>query len=436
MPSSRTVHPDSQPAPDSTVVGKALAAVCSSVRDGGTEDVIEGVTPSFVASPGSTEEAAALLRTAAEHDLAVVPRGSGSRLDWGTPPARADLVVETLRMDKVIEHAAGDLVARVQAGTRMGELAGVLAAAGQEVILDVPGTSTAGGVVATALAGPRRLRYGSPRDLLIGITIVRADGTVARSGGKVVKNVAGYDLGKLYAGSWGTLGLITEVTFRLHPLPGARAYVTAVFADLAAACGGVAAAAASPLVASAVELGRSSPGGPLQVGVLLEGSADGVAARADLMAALIAGPGQAALSADAPDWWPGSPATDGGTLIQVSFWVSALESVLGTVDAAARSLEVTATVSGAAGAGVVYVTLPPDVAADVAGRFAGALRRTLSHERGGVVVLAAPAAVRATLGEYGGMTGPVPSVRLMRAVKDQFDPGGRMSPGRFPAEGA
>ena len=106
------------------------------------------------------------------------------------------------------------------------------------------------------------------------------------------------------------------------------------------------------------------------------------------------------------------------------------------IDEAARSLDVTATISGAAGAGVLYVALPADVAADVSARFVGALRRTLSHERGHVVVLAAPAAVRTALGEHGGMTGPVPSVRLMRAVKDQFDPGGRLSPGRFPAEGA
>jgi glycolate oxidase FAD binding subunit len=448
MPIPRTVHPDSHPSPDSAVVGKALAAACSSVRDGGSADAFEGVTPSFVASPESTEEAAAVVRVAAEHDLAVVPRGSGSRLGsgshlgWGMPPGRADLVVETLRMDKVLEHAAGDLVVRVQAGARMGDLAEVLAAAGQEVALDVPVASTAGGMVATGLAGPRRLRYGSPRDLLIGITIVRADGTVAKSGGKVVKNVAGYDLGKLFAGSWGTLGLITEVTFRLHPLPGARAYVTASFADAQAACVAVAGAAASPLVPSAVELGRSAPGGPLQVGVLLEGSADGVAARAERMAGLLAeagagsGAGSASIFADTPSWWPGAPAADGGTLIQVSFWVSALASVLGVIDEAARSLDVTATISGAAGAGVLYVALPADVAADVSARFVGALRRTLSHERGHVVVLAAPAAVRTALGEHGGMTGPVPSVRLMRAVKDQFDPGGRLSPGRFPAEGA
>src|SRR5262249_47931660 len=157
-------------------------------------------------------------------------RGSGSRLGWGVPPDRCDLVVDMLRMDAVVEHTAGDLVAKVQAGARMNHVLGVLAAAGQGIALDVPGAGTVGGWGASGV-GRRRLRSGSPRDLLIGVTVVRADGTVARSGGKVVKNVAGYDLGKLFAGSAGTLGLITEATFRLHPLPRARAFVSRTFPD-------------------------------------------------------------------------------------------------------------------------------------------------------------------------------------------------------------
>jgi glycolate oxidase FAD binding subunit len=329
----------------------------------------------------------------------------------------------------------------------MGDVASVLAEAGQEIALDVPPSATVGGVIASALAGPRRLRYGSPRDLLIGVTIVRADGTVAHSGGKVVKNVAGYDLGKLFAGSWGTLGLIVEATFRLHPLPAARAFVTSEFADVKAATGAVGAAAASPLVASAVELRRASPGGPVQVGVLLEGSADGVAARTARMSELL-GSGATVLP-EAPEWWPAAKRVpDGGTLIQVSFWVSALESVLDAVDWAAREHSVAPVVGGAAGAGVVHVGLSPAADAGAAGRFVGALRERLSyrstsggsggvvppgkHARGSVVVLTAPGPVREALGGHGGMTGPVPALRLMRAVRDQFDPDHRMSPGRFP----
>lgn len=408
------------------VTGKALATACESVRPGEAGDAVGGIAASFVAAPASTAEASALLRAAADLDLAVVPRGSGSRLGWGTPPARCDLVVSTLRMGSVIEHAAGDLVARVQAGARIGDVAAVLAAAGQEIALDVPATATIGGVVADALAGPRRLRYGTPRDLLIGITIVRADGTVAHAGGKVVKNVAGYDLGKLMCGSAGTLALITEATFRLHPLPAARAWVTAEFPGAGPAAAAVAAGANSPLVASAVELDRPEPGGPVSVSVLLEGSADGVTARAGQMAELLAStaaPAAPAPSASAPGWWGGVPDPGGGTLLRVTFWVSALGQVLDAIDGAAREAGARVTVHGSAGAGVLYVTLPPDVSPEAAGRLASIVRDAVPSGRGGCEVLAGPATV---LG-----VSNLPGAGLMRAVKDQFDPGHRLSPGRL-----
>jgi glycolate oxidase FAD binding subunit len=468
---------------DSRVITKAIAAVCADVRDGGLTDFSGSAAqeptgeadasanePVVVAAPGSTEEAAAVMRVAAEHGLAVVARGGGSRLSWGTPAARCDLVVDMSRMSGVVEHAAGDLVARIRAGARLGEVQATLAQAGQEIALDVPGGATVGGIVASGLAGPRRLRYGTPRDLMIGITVVRADGTVAKSGGKVVKNVAGYDLGKLFAGSAGTLGLITEVIFRLHPLPAARAYVTAEYVAVSVACDAVAAAANSPLVSSAVELSRAEPGGPIRVGVLLEGSADGVEARSLRMAGLL---GKAEVAADPPAWWTGAPGPGPGeTLIRVSFWVSALDRVLDAIETAAAETGVSPVIEGSAGAGVLFLRIrpgTPDAPVSVEGtapgegraggasgpatagsvtggsaavlrwagcravaEFAGALRRTLAGERGAVVVLTAPAAVREELAGHGGMSGAVPGLALMRAVKDQFDPGHRMAPGRFP----
>jgi glycolate oxidase FAD binding subunit len=411
------------------VVRKDLIATGAKVREGKTADA-GGTAPSFVALPGSTGEAAAVMRVAAEHELAVVPRGAGSRLTWGIPATRCDLVVDMSRMSDVAEHAAGDLVARVAAGARMGDVQAALAAAGQEIALDVPGDATVGGVVASGLAGGRRLRYGTPRDLLIGMTIVRADGIIAKSGGKVVKNVAGYDLGKLFAGSAGTLGLITEATFRLHPLPAARAYVTAEYVAVPVACDAVAAAANSPLVSCAVELSRAAPDGPIQVGVLLEGSAGGVAERAARMADLL---GKGAVADLAPPWWPGAPRAGAGqTLIRVSFWVSALARALDAITAAAAKTGVSPRVEGSAGAGVLHVRLGADVAAGPVAEFAGTLRTAVAGERGAVAVLAAPPAVRAELAGYGGMNGTVPGLALMRAVKDQFDPGYRMSPGRFP----
>jgi glycolate oxidase FAD binding subunit len=417
-----------------------LVAACPAAReaDPASDTVagLEGVVPSFVASPASTDEASALLRVAAAHDLTVVPRGAGTGLGWGSPPSSCDLVVDMGSMGQVIEHAAGDLVARVQAGATIGHLASALAEAGQELALDVPADATVGGVVATGTTGPRRFRYGAPRDLLIGITVVRADGVVAHSGGKVVKNVAGYDLGKLFAGSQGTLGLITEATFRLHPLPGAVAYVTAEFGP--AECAGAAAAATlaarSALVPSAVEL--DWPGGssrPLRVGVLLEGTATGVAERAKQMSELMASAGGSPglqVSDAPPQRWGQLPSLS--TVVRVTFWVGKLSGVLDAIAAAGASAGVRPAVSGSAGAGVLYACLDPGTEPGPAERFVTALRDRLGASaaqpaRGSVMVLAAPAPVVAVAGVYG----PVPGAALMRAVKDQFDPDHRMFPGRL-----
>jgi glycolate oxidase FAD binding subunit len=460
---------------------QALTAACPASRPGSPGDAVAGVTPRFAASPASVAEASAVLRAAAEHDLAVVPRGSGSKLDWGAPPRRCDLVVDTLRLDQVLEHAAGDLVARVQAGVSLRRLGEVLDGAGQQLALDTapglpgpgapdgaartgssPGGGTVGGTLATGAAGPRRLRYGTPRDLVIGITVIRADGTVAHSGGKVVKNVAGYDLGRLFTGSFGTLGLIAEAVFRLHPRPTAAAYVTLDCADAAAAHRVVATAAASVLAPSAIEIDRPARGRPVTVGVLLEGGTAGAGERAALMCDLL---GAGAVAGPAtPAWWgwqgtgvPGADGSDGaggaggpgwpgaaGTLIRVAFWAAALPRVLGVIDSAAQSAGLDPAVGGSAASGVIYVAAgagadPAAVAAfvsalraaiargDADARPAGASPADRPPVLASAVVVHAPAAVRDLVDVWG----PVPSLPLMRAVKDQFDPGHRMAPGRF-----
>ena len=444
---------------------RALAAACPAARAADASDAVAGVAPRYAASPASVAEASAVMRVAAEQALTVVPRGSGSRLDWGAPPRRCDLVVDTLRLDQVVEHAAGDLVARIQAGAGMRRLGEVLAAAGQQLALDpAPGdgpagqepaggepasTGTVGGTLATGTAGPRRLRYGTPRDLVIGITVVRADGTVASSGGKVVKNVAGYDLGKLFAGSYGTLGLIVEAVFRLHPLPAAAAYTTVDVAGPAEARPMVAAAAGSELAPTAVEISRAGRAHPVHVGVLLEGDPAGVGERAAHLRGLLGAGAQT--SPDAPGWWGSTGPPDGhngaggaGTLIRVGFWAAALPAVLAAIDGAAVAGGLDPLVAGSAAAGVIYVALGAGAHPAAAAAFVASLREALARGAAdarpasapapdsppvlaSAVVVHAPPAVR----ELADMWGPVPGLSLMRAVKDQFDPGHRMAPGRF-----
>ena len=422
---------------------EALAKACSDVRGAGPDDAVAGVAPRFVASPADTGEAAAVLRAAAAEGMTAVPRGGGTRLAWGSPPVSCDLVIDTRRMNRVLEHAAGDQVVRVQAGVGLDQLAGLLARAGQRLALDpppgaAPAAGTVGGVLATGVAGPLRLRYGTPRDLAIGMTVVRADGTVASSGGKVVKNVAGYDLGKLFAGSYGTLGLIAEAAFRLHPLPGAASFVTLDRADAAAAHAAIAAAAGSPLAPSAAEIDRPSRRAPFRVGVLLEGDPDGVAERAARMTELLGG-SAASVSPAPPAWWGrGAAAAAHGTLIRIAFWAAELTRVLAAIDAGAAAAGLDPAVSGSAAAGVIHAAVAESAAPAAVSEFVLALRAAVAAPppgpsadgppaRASVVVLHAPADVCMALDPWG----PVPALGLMRAVKDQFDPEHRMAPGRF-----
>ena len=216
-------------------------------------------------SVSSLEQASELLRAAG---------ADGRRVQIG-----ADL--DASGMDRVLEHEAGDLTCTVEAGIRLSALAIALARAGQRLSLDPPGDPTIGACLAANLSGPLRHRYGGPRDLVLGVTLVLADGTIANAGGKVVKNVAGYDLGKLVCGSRGRLAFIGRVSLRLHPAPAAAATVVVETDDPAAVA---AALLASHLVPSALDVLH-----PGRVAVLYEGGAAAVAAQVEATRALVGG---------------------------------------------------------------------------------------------------------------------------------------------------
>jgi glycolate oxidase FAD binding subunit len=255
------------------------------------------------------------------------------------------------------------------------------------------------------------------RDLLIGITVVLADGSVARSGGKVVKNVAGYDLGKLYTGSLGTLGLITEAVFRLHPLPEARRWITVPAADAARAAAAIAAIRWSQHDPVALEVDRTARGGPVTVATAVEGVAAGIGARADAVADLVgsAAGTPATVSERPPDWWGLAPHPPQGPAATVTCEPTGLADLLGAAPGALR---------GSAGAGVLVAGL------DDGDRLGAELAqlREITHRHGGSTVLrCAPRKRRVNLDVWG----PVPALALMRRLKDQFDPEHRLSPGRF-----
>jgi glycolate oxidase FAD binding subunit len=356
--------------------------------------------------PRSIDELGVALREAAAAGLVIGVRGSGSKSGWGAVGSPVDVTVDMTGLDRVVEHESGDLVVTAQAGTRLRDLQEHVAGAGQWLALDPPEPeATIGGIVATAASGPRRLGYGTPRDLLIGITVVLADGTVAQSGGKVVKNVAGYDLGKLFTGSFGTLGVIAECTFRLHPRSSSRRVVTATPADLAAATRAIQESGAVP---SAVEWdGR-------ELTVVFESIEASVIEQAATVAAALSGE----VGVDLPDGFGGRPWAPGQAGLKVTHRLGALND---TLLATARELP-GATVAAHVGSGVVWV------ATDALDSTAlSALREAVAAYDGGVVVVEAPADLKAGLDVWG----PVRGLPVMQALKDRFDPDHRLSPGCF-----
>ncbi len=419
-------------ATDEDVLDALLQAAGGHARTAGGGDEVAGVAARWVAEPGATDEVAAVLAAAAELGLTVVARGSGSRLRWGPAPRSVDVIVDLHRMDQVLEHEAGDLVTHVQAGARLDHVQQVLAAAGQHLALDpFPAAGaghrgTVGGVIATAAGGPLRHSAGGVRDLLIGTVLVRADGVLAHSGGKVVKNVAGYDLGKVLAGSWGTLAIVTEATFRLHPLAPVSSWVSATAADHATAAGLVSALVHSQLTPAAVELDRP-PSGDVTVTAHLAGTADGVRTRVDQLTADV-WTGGASADGEPPSWWGTGVWQPGDVGLRLTHRLTGLPVLLDTLDAACASCGVMrAAVRGSAGFGVLHAALPGDADPAAIAAVVERLRAASAGWQGDVVVLDAPAAVR----DMVDMWGPARGLPLMRRVKDQFDPGHRLAPGRF-----
>lgn len=187
----------------------------------GAHDAFDTVVPGLIVAPETAEAAAEILAWANRERLSVVISGGGSKSEWGRPPRQIDILLSMASLSRVIDHAHGDLTVTVEAGARLERVNAVLAAQRQFLPFDTaqPGRATLGGLVATNDSGPLRHRYGTPRDLVIGATLATTDGVLARSGGRVVKNVAGYDLARLMSGSHGSLAAIVSLTFKLFPQP-------------------------------------------------------------------------------------------------------------------------------------------------------------------------------------------------------------------------
>lgn len=358
-------------------------------------------------APESAEAVAAALR----EGYPVRIRGAGTKLGWGRPVA-IDHELSTARLDAVVEHNAGDLTAIVQAGVPLAVAQERFAAAGQMLALDPPDASaTIGGVVASGDSGPLRHRYGAPRDLVLGVQLALPDGSVARAGSRVIKNVAGYDLAKLMAGAFGTLGVITELNVRLHPRPVEVLTAVARSDEPAALARAASALAHLPLEADALDLRWEGTAGA----VLIRLSGPSAPDRARLaLAAALALEGEI-VEQDEALWSAQRDGQRGELVMRVSTTQQGLAAVLAA--AAARN----ALVVARAALGLAWIALPTVQLAAI-----HELRAELAPAP--CVVLDAPAELRAAVDPWDGDTAPL---ALMRAIKARFDPHGVCNPGLF-----
>lgn len=392
----------------------------------------------FLVFPGTQAELAAVVRWAAQNRWEILPCGNGSKLSWGGLSSAIKLVVSTQRLNRVVEHAVGDLTVTVEAGLKFAELQGLLAQSGQFLALDptYPGQATLGGIVATADAGALRHRYGGVRDMLLGVSFVRSDGEMAKAGGRVVKNVAGYDLMKLMTGSYGTLGILTQLTFRLYPqVPVSQTVVLTGEADaIAQATRTLLNSALTPVACDL--LSRSlvtslNLGSGLGLAVRFQGGLAGAkeqAARALEVGQVCHLVGQLYTDADETNLWAqiGSP-------FEVASHTEAITCKIGVRPTAAIALltqietllspTAQAVIHAGSGLGRVQVS-----SAEISPTALVQLRAECQAHSGFLSVLTAPVSFKQQIDVWGDVG---TALDLMRRIKQQFDPHALLSPQRF-----
>lgn len=401
-------------------------------------------TPHIVAVPGSAEEVAALLRVADEAGAAVVPWGGGTQQTLGFAPRRYDLAISLRRLDNVLDYFPEDMTVAVEAGITLGDLDGVLAARGQMLPLDPPlrDQITLGGMLATNASGPHRHGYGTLRDFCIGLHGAYVDGTLAKAGGMVVKNVTGFDLMKMHLGALGTLGIVTRVNLKVLPKPAAERTLLLQFPGPEPSFAAVAALAATQLRPMAIEFSSPTTTGnarlPLDgylICVRCEGGEATVARQEkDLRIlsktlgateiATFAGDDHQRIWASLADWNATANLTAHTAVLKLTaIPTDLLAAVTETVEEG-RTYGLTVAVRATAAVGVAYMRVTGDESGE-------GLRRTLD-----AVQQHWPALTVAGYNPSHAAGLPVwgiepPTISVMRDVKAAYDPRGTLNPGRF-----
>ena len=409
---------------------------------------VDGVLPRFAIIPDTVEQVSQAVAMANQQGLTLITRGGGSRLNLGGIPERFDVLLETTKMTRLLEHEAPDLTCHVEAGITLAELQAKLATKGQWLALDPPDAqqATIGGILASNASGPKRLRYGTARDMVIGLRVVQASGEIARSGGSVVKNVAGYDLNKLYIGSLGTLGIIVEANFKLQPLPIKERTLILTFSNAEDAIGTVIALMGSLLTPSAIELidsnaasdmtdffGLTLPTNGYTLAVNFEGSTTSIDRQVN-ETRLLARKNDALLSdvlvgkAQDAFWNIVREHTQGTVTCKSTVSVSKMANYLKTIKQVCQKHQLEAVVVAHAGNGILYIELRP---VDATFRLVEAIKELRLHAqeaRGSMVVERCPSDLKRRISVWGE---PDQNFFLMQRIKQQFDSKGTFVKGRF-----
>jgi glycolate oxidase FAD binding subunit len=397
------------------------------LRAASADDAVSGVLPEFVAEPNDEHQLAAALSLANDAGIAVVPRGGATKLDWGNPPKKADLILSTARLDRIVEHAWADLTVTVEAGCTLQVLQETLAQHGQRLAFDGlwPERATIGGVLSTNDSGALRMRFGALRDLIIGVTIALPDGTLASSGGKVVKNVAGYDLPKLVTGAFGTLGVITRAVFRLHPLPRAAKTLSFTAESFQAMQQHILAIQDSQLAHTSLQI-RCAAGELPAADILFEATDAGLAAQESQLRKLL---GSTQVEQSPESFWRArqnlwdSP-TNAALLAKISLLPTDIAKTLYSLNSICESRKLNwQIVLQATGIGTLRLEADPVLLSETAEQ----LRTELQSRGGALVALRRPHELHSfdSWGDAGD------GVSLMRAVKHGLDPKNSLNPGRF-----
>ncbi len=409
---------------------------------------VDGSVPALAVLPATVEDVAVTLKLAGEHHLAVLPIGGSTQVGLGQPPERYDLALCTARLNRILEHEAADLTCSVQAGITLAALQQQLATKGQFLALDPPESehATIGGILAANSSGPQRLRYGSARDLVIGLRVVLGDGTIARSGGKVVKNVAGYDLNKLYIGSLGTLGVIVEANFKLFPRTEEEQTLLVACRDASTAMEIVIGLLSSVVTPTALELldrsaqqqlpgqaGQTTPETTYLLAIAFSGGTKAVARQiADARAAAAhqgGAPQNTLEGANHDGFWAAVRAQQHGPVTcKVSLLINSVASFLARAQAICQEQQLTSSVIAHAGSGLIYLRLGPSDAVDRLAMAISQLRTLALSDKGSLVITNAPTALKARINVWGE---PRPDLRLMKILKQRFDPQYTLVKGRF-----